>query len=294
VQGSPTFFRGSELPRLLVLATIVVAGWTVFWRFAGQTHQPEPAQVGATANPEPIVGDRSIEFETVTDRTPVGFRDNAAYALLLERARGRSAAELAQVSRRDIALAQIWQNPEMYRGVPIHLLGSALRVLRYPSKLSKTGWIHEASIITPDAPRNPYTCVFEEAPEGFPIGANVSERVVFNGYFLKIWKYEAGDVPRGAPLLVGKIGWGRSAPATTRSTNSTLWWSLVVLGVLFFISLGRWIYQLQGFFFAPRQAHEHQPVAATDRLDPAALDAWARSLAPQDESVDEDGEWDEG
>ena len=66
----------------------------------------------ATANPEPIVADRSIEFETVTDRTPVGFRDNAAYALLLERARGKSPAELAAVSRRDVALAHLWQNPE--------------------------------------------------------------------------------------------------------------------------------------------------------------------------------------
>ena len=37
----------------------------------------------ATEKPEPIVADRSIEFETVTDRTPVEFRDNAAYALLL-------------------------------------------------------------------------------------------------------------------------------------------------------------------------------------------------------------------
>ena len=86
------------------------------------------------------------------------------------------AAELAQVSRRDIALAQIWQNPEMYRGVPIHLLGTAQRVLRYPSKLSKTGWIHEASIITPDAPATRMSAYLKRRPTGFPIGTNVSER----------------------------------------------------------------------------------------------------------------------
>ena len=46
----------------------------------------------------------------------------------------------------------------------------------------------------PDATKYPYSCVFEDAPDGFPLGADVFERVVFNGYFLKIMKYEAGDV----------------------------------------------------------------------------------------------------
>jgi hypothetical protein len=294
VQARPAFFRGSELPRLLVLTVIMVVGWAFFWQFAAKELEPEPAEVVATANPEPIIADRSVEFETVTDRMPLGFRDNAAYALLLARARGKSPPELAQVSRRDVALAQLWQNPETYRGVPIHLLGSALRVLRSPSKLSKTGWIYEASIITPDAPRNPYVCVFEEAPAGFPIGTRVSELVVFNGYFLKIWKYDAGDVPRGAPLLVGKIGWGKTAPTHSGSTSSTLRWSLVVLAVLFLISLVRWVYQLQGFFFrsglAPRQAS----ASTTQEIEPAALDAWARSLAPDDESAPDQDNWDEG
>ena len=81
------FFRGSELPRLLVLGVIMVAGWGLFVRFANRPPaQPEPP-VTAGHNPEPIVADRSVEFESVTDRTPVEFRDNAAYALLLN-ARG--------------------------------------------------------------------------------------------------------------------------------------------------------------------------------------------------------------
>ena len=109
--------------------------------------------------------------------------------------------------------------------MPIHLLGTARRVLRFESKLSKTGWLYEAWIVAPDAPKFPYTCVFEEAPEGFPLGADVSERVVFNGYFLKIMKYQAGDVARGAPVLVGQIGWApAAAPAggAPRRRNRTV------------------------------------------------------------------------
>ena len=86
-----------------------------------------------------------------------------------------------------------------------------MRVLRYESKLSKTGWLYEAWIFTPTPARYPYCCVFEDVPEGLPVGPNVSERVVFNGYFLKLMSYQAGDVPRGAPVLVGRIGWDLAA-----------------------------------------------------------------------------------
>ena len=96
-----------------------------------------------------MVADRAEEFETVTDRTPMSFRDNAAYAYLLEKARKLSPAELAAQSRRDILLTHIWERPELYRGVPIHLLGTARRVLRFESKLSQSGWLYEAWIISP-------------------------------------------------------------------------------------------------------------------------------------------------
>ena len=88
--------------------------------------------------------------------------------------------------------------------------------------------------------------MFEEPPKGLPIGANLSERVVFNGYFLKIMKYQAGDVPRGAPLLVGRIGWdpAQSPDARKPGSGSTLKWTLVLLAVLFVINLGRWLTNL--------------------------------------------------
>jgi hypothetical protein len=293
VERASAFFRGSELPRLLVLAVVMVAGWGLFLNFANR--QPAAVEPALTAgdNPEPIVADRSVEFESVTDRTPVEFRDNAAYAMLLKRARGHSPAELAVVSRRDVLLPHVWQNPELYRGVPIHLLGTALRVLRYPSKLSETGWIYEASIITPDAPRNPYVCVFEEAPKGLPIGPNVSERVVFNGYFLKIWKYQAGDVARGAPLLVGRIGWEPREPSTADGNNATLRWSLVAIGAMFLFSLARWMYQLVRAFTAPPALPRGATAAPTEEIDPQDLDAWVHSMGSDDGSNADQDETDE-
>jgi hypothetical protein len=208
--------------------------------------------------------------------------------LLLTRARDKTPAELAGVSRRDISLPHLWQNPELYRGVPIHLLGTARRVLRYPCKLTPTGWIYEASIITPDATRNPFVCVFEQAPSGLPIGTNLSERVVFNGYFLKIWKYQASDVARGAPLLVGRIGWDPREPASADGNNSILRWSLVAIGVMFVISLGRWAYQLYRRFTAAPLSPFLSPGSPTEEVDALALEDWAHSMRCDGESSDDD------
>jgi hypothetical protein len=293
VEPSPSrrLFRGSELPRLLMLGTVMVVGWGLVWRFANQRPQPAEPVAKVESKPESVVHDRADEFETVTDRTPMSFRDNAAYAYLLAKARKLTPVELAAQSRRDLLLTHLWERPELYRGVPIHLLGTARRVLRFESKLSKTGWLYEAWIVAPDAPKFPYTCVFEEAPKGFPLGADVSERVVFNGYFLKIMKYQAGDVARGAPVLVGQIGWapaaapaGGDAPAA--ESNRLLYWSLVVLGVMFLMSLGRWVFQLSRFLSGPRSTIIPASHPAED-IPPGELDAWVDSVANTEEEEPE-------
>jgi len=135
VEPSPSrgYFRGSELPRLLMLGAVMVVGWDLVWRFASQLPQPAEPVARAEPKPEPVVADHADEFETVTDRTPMSFRDNAAYAYLLEKAREQAPVELAAQSRRDILLTHLWERPELYRGVPIHLLGTARRVLRFES-----------------------------------------------------------------------------------------------------------------------------------------------------------------
>jgi hypothetical protein len=268
---------------LLLLGAVMVLGWGLVWRFANQRPQPIEPIAKAVPRPEPVVADRAEEFETVTDRTPMSFRDNAAYVYLLEKTRELTPAQLAAQGRRDILLTHLWERPELYRGVPIHLLGTARRVLRFESKLSKSGWLYEAWIVTPDAAKYPYSCVFEEAPEGFPLGADVSERVVFNGCFLKIMRYEAGDVPRGAPVLIGRIGWephAAPAPGAVQGgeTNRLLYWSLVVLGLMFVVSLGRWVFQLSRLLSGPGSSSTRAPNLGED-IAPGELEAWVDSVA---------------
>lgn len=284
-----SFFRGSELPRLLVLVAVLVVGLGLFWRYARQRPRPAAPPVRVEGHPKAIEPDRSPAFEGVTDRTSMSLRDNAAYALLLERARARTPEELANDARRDILMTHLWERPEHYRGVPIHLDGTALRVLRYESKLSRTGWLYEAWIGTPDSGRFPYVCVFESPPQGFPIGPNLSERVVFNGYFLKVMKYEAADVARGAPLLVGRIGWdpSQSTDAIRPGSGSTLKWTLVLLALMFVVTAGRWIASL-GRLTRRGDRAATRSTTWTDEIDPAALERWAQRAGDEEDGPAQD------
>jgi hypothetical protein len=281
------FFRGGELNRLLILAAVMVVGWVAVWQYFQARPQAEEPATKSVAKPEVVVSDKAPEFETVSDRTPLGFRDNAAYSYLLDKARAVPAAELAGKARRDVLLTHLWERPELYRGVPVHILGTARRTLRYESKLSRTGWLYETWVVTPDERKVPYCCVSEEVPEGFPLGANVAETVVFNGYFLKIMRYEATDTVRGSPLLVGKLGWdapvagggGPVAPAIPGGAMSPrLFWSLVALGVIFLLSFGRWIHQLLSFLRGSRPRPSPSP-RVTEEIHPEALESWVNMQA---------------
>ena len=275
----------------MILAAVSLVGWVLVWSYAGRSAPArgvEP-EVTVQGTPKPVVSDSDPAFETVTDRTTIGFRDGAAYQLLLDRARSKTPEQLAQEARRDLVLAHLWERPELHRGVPIHLLGTARRILYYESKLSKTGWLYEAWIFPNDERTIPYVCVFEEAPRGLPIGPDVSERVVFNGYFLKIMRYQAGDVVRGAPVLVGRIGWEPTASAipAVADQNLRLHWSLLILGGLFLFSLFRWGMQLFRLFTATSKPprHEQGPARFTEELDPERFQNWLES---QSEDAEDD------
>lgn len=289
---SESFFRGTELPRLLVLLVILIGGMVLLWNyvyFQRMAGEPEPvARVPIT----PIVPDRSPEFETVDDKTALRLRDMAAYRVLIEKAERATPAELDARSRRDVLSIQIWEQPAHYRGVPIHILGTVLRVLTYESKLCASGRLYEAWMVTSDSQRNPYVCVFEDAPAGFPIGDNLSERVVFNGYFLKLMKYQSGK-DLGfyvSPLLVGRIGWAGGTAVKPAPSVSPYTWMAVAVAVMFVVSFARWMMGLRRSL-APltrsRTAVDHP----NDQIAPDQFAAWLDKVAEEgaEPARDDDG-----
>jgi hypothetical protein len=271
---------------MLMLLAIAVVGWAVVWHYAGAPPAPEEPPAAADGRPPaPVEPDRSAEFETVTDKTPLRLRDMAAYEKLLRQARETTPGGLASVARRDVIFAQLFERPEHYRGVPLHLLGTTRYVLRYESKLSRTGWLYEAWVNTADSQKDWYVCVFEDAPKGFPVGADVSERVVFNGYFLKLMRYEA-DRPRAVPLLVGRIGW---TPRPAVTTVPSTFWLAAAVGVIFVITMIRWLLHMRRFL-SPRPRPSILRDRPAQEIAPEALAEWLETVSEDDEPSREPGQ----
>ena len=94
--------------------------------------------------------------------------------------------------------------------------------------------------------------------------------------------YEGGNGTNRAPVLIGKIGWNPGTPAAKPGENSMLRWSVIILGILFFLSLGRWIFQLRKFLSPPSRSSLASNEPVNDEIDPARLDAWVRSVGPEE------------
>ncbi len=88
-----------------------------------------------------------------------------------------------------------------------------------------------------------------------------------------------------APVLVGRIGWEpHETSGGPGSGPTTLQVSLYVLAILIAISLFRSLYRLGTFYFRPARSSVGRSAPATDEIEPDKLDAWARSMAADDES----------
>lgn len=283
----PSLFRGSELPRLLLLLVILIGGMVLLWKYIYFKRNPPEAGPVARVPLTPIIPDKSPEFETVRDKTEIQLRDMAAYKKLLTQVQTLSPAELAKISRRDVLSIQIWEHPQEYRGVPIQVVGSVLRVMTYESKLSSTGRLYEAWMVTSDSQRNFYVCVFEDPPKGFPIGDNLSERIVFNGYFLKLMKYQSGK-DLGfyvSPVLVGRVGWFEAVAEGGGGAGGGLTpalWMAAAVGLMFLVSCYRWMTGLRRSLAPLSQASIHRE-HANEVIAPEALTAWLENVAEQEQ-----------
>ncbi len=273
------FFRGSELPRLLVLVGVMLVGWGILWVRVRTQPAPETPPPRVESLPPLPPPDPSPPFQGLQDRSPMNARDNAAYAALLERARTVPFAELSAASRHDVRFAQLIENPERFRGLPIHVNGTVLRVLRQNvegSDLFPTGTYFEAYAITPDSQNNPWVLAFENAPPNLEVGDNLRQRVQFDGYFLKLWAYKAGDTFRVAPLLVGRFPPAPVAPAAPPSASRG-WLSgnlpilLLLVALTIYTGIRFWL-QLQRI--RQRTTPRRPRSAFTDQIEPEQLQSW--------------------
>jgi hypothetical protein len=288
-------FRGSELPRLLLLLAIVVVGWPLACRqvasrpAAGPGPAPAPPRSAAEVPPLPPP-DTSEALRAVQDKTEISYREDLAYAELLRRARSTTAADLAAKGLRHVSYADLIDRPARYRGLPIHLEGTALRVSVHDevrANLTPSRRLYQADIVTSESHNYPYLLIFDDAPPGLPAGGNLHERVSFDGYFFKLLLYRDGaHVLRFAPLLVGRLSYRPAAkadegpgPLTLPRSMGEVRWPFVLLGALALYAAVRLVFVLRRSFApVPRPSPRIRPV---EEIDPDALASWLND-APDD------------
>jgi hypothetical protein len=258
-----------------MLSVIVIVGWPLVWiAFRPAAPVVAPVTKPITDIQPPPPPDTSAAFDAIQDKTTLTFRDNAAYSELLARVRETPPAQLAAQCRRDVPYTELWERPGRYRGVPIHLDGTARRALVHDElnpSLAPSGKLYEVHVFTYDSQNNPYILSFEKPPEGFPGGQDISERVAFDGYFFKLLAYQAGDRLRAAPLLVGRLYWTPPALADDPSRR-TLLWTIGGVSLITLYALARWAFHIKRIL----KPASHRPSVATpsEAIEPEVLTHW--------------------
>jgi hypothetical protein len=283
-------FRGTELPRLLFLIAVVLAGWPMFLLYARpQADDRPPPRPLPAAEVRPVVPDEGIEFQALTDKRPIQLRESAAYGELLRRARETPAGKLASSSRRDILYTHLWERPKLYRGVPVHLEGTAKRILTYEvnPELAPRGRLFEAWVYSDENRAFPYVLIFEEPPADLPLGHDLFHRVTFDGYFMKLLSYQAGDNLRAAPMLVGRL---HSMPPLAEAPAPMVELRgffrrhalVMVFGLLFAYLAVRVFFQIRRALAPSRSRHD--PSSIDRALPPDQVSEWLENLS--DEKAD--------
>ncbi|MCC7422049.1 MAG: hypothetical protein IT428_17355 [Planctomycetaceae bacterium] len=177
----------------------------------GKDAKPENQEI-VVPGPNDLDGDEVLDaaekFDLVTDKTDLMGREMPAYWTLMSWSRTQSTEQLEKRSRRDLLMANFYQDPARHRGkYPVYLRLHVVRAL----DASKTpnpagiGRIVEVWGATDESRGNPYCVLIPDPPADLPIGHNISAEMVFSGYFLKLMKHDVfNGKARATPVFIGR------------------------------------------------------------------------------------------
>jgi hypothetical protein len=261
------------------LGVLTIFGWLAIAAYLGRREPGPPPDPKANQPrvPLPPAAD-DIELQGLADRTLLTPRDNPGYLLLLEKVRDKVTQQLVDDSRRDVLYGQIQRNPARYRGIPIHIEGTVLRVqeeFAEDSVLFPKGVYYEAWVGTEDSQPLFWHIIFDELPPDLPVGNKVGRRIAFDGYFFKLHLYMAADKKfYSEPLLIGRIAYLEplEAPEPKTGWNPDARWIAVIVAVLGFGVL-RWAFTLRRAF-RKRTALPRSRLPVNDTIEPEMLAEW--------------------
>lgn len=279
-----------------------------FQPIAGDKPDDPFAAIAKEAGPQRIP-DEEILFQLENSRDFTRDLPIALFYHFLARAKEAGMANLARDARRDVTMAHLFKDngadSKRYRGQLLGIEGTLVRVVRSDLKPNAYGLTHyyECWIVTRDSAPYPWVAIVAEIPEGMPASTDVHEQVKAAGYYLKLWKYEARDSFRAAPVLFGaSLGWTPRGKFRTADAGlnpyligaMAAFGSILVFGVFWLKRGDRGYYGGKAASLANRAADFPStisfdrgavgvPIAHDDEDDEDANAPWRASLRDDDE-----------
>ena len=234
------FGKSISSSRLISSLMALAVLWALYGRFkdpttwAWMTHESLESVAAAADSPTPTAaattssaesksetivpgpneedGDALVKLRkslgVVEDKTPLQPYEMLAYWQMMAWSRTRPLVEFEKTAQRDVPFAQLWAEPDLFRGHAIRLRMHVRRILKFtveknPLDLKE---VYELWGWTEDSRSYPFVVVLPELPAGLKVGTDVSGEVVFVGYFLKWMSYQTFDTKKVnySPLLVGR------------------------------------------------------------------------------------------
>lgn len=160
--------------------------------------------------------------------------ENDAWLNLFDVLAKADPAALEKASLGPITFAQLFGQPDVYRGKLVEVQGTVVRATAAQLGKPHAGLDHYYQLwLRPDDnPNVPIVIHCLHLPPGFPQGVQISEQVRITGFFYKRWAYSAQDGPRVAPLLMAaNLTWlHEPASPTAENTPAGLSLSIILAG----------------------------------------------------------------
>jgi hypothetical protein len=189
------------------------------------------------------------ELRVIRDDRPSLLDEEPCSLRLLDILNRTAAAELREASIGPITYAQLFRQPDDYRGRFVTVSGVVRRA--EPSDIHENKYgiksYYRVWLFPFDNPSSPLVIYCLDLPKGFPTGTGLAAEAGTTAFFFKRWAYSTAEADRIAPMLLAKtLQWWKQPVVTPEPSASPRWLPLVVvlgaLGAMFaawYVSLRR-------------------------------------------------------
>ena len=156
---------------------------------------------------------------------------------------------IRRASRGNLTWVQLFNQPEVYRGQPVTLVGRVKGAVMHHAAKNEYGIekYYELCLLPSDEQDQFISVYCLELPENFPLGSNIDEQVVLTGVLFKRWKHVSYIGEKNlelAPLFLARSidEWMPRSKAVEQPIGTTSAVVMIVVAVVFSIGLALFLH----------------------------------------------------